>query len=83
VEAIQKVLKLWGTAPQETLYIGDSPSDITETRECGVPIVSAAWAETANAEKLGALQPDWLFSDLTEFAGFMKRLIRNPDSLSM
>lgn len=83
VEAIQKVLKLGRLAPRECVYIGDSPSDITETRECGVPIVSAAWAGTSSTEELIALKPDWLFTNLADFSVFMKALIQNPHRLSL
>lgn len=72
VEAIRHVLNQFGCAPEESLYIGDSPSDIVECREVGVPIVSAAWAGTANIEQLRALKPDWLFTSIADFSTFIK-----------
>lgn len=75
VEAIQNVLAQFGLAPEESMYVGDSPSDIIESREVRVPVVSAAWAETADQEELAALQPDWLFTDVQEFTQFLKQAI--------
>ncbi|WP_082562424.1 HAD family hydrolase [Paenibacillus sp. Root444D2] len=80
VEAIKNVLNQLGVAPVECIYVGDSPSDIIESREVGVPIVSAAWAETTNQEELLALHPDWLFADVKEFTQFIKQTIENEVS---
>lgn len=73
VEAITNVLKQLGVAPEECIYVGDSPSDIIESREVGVPVVAAAWAETTDPEELLTLQPDWLFTEVKEFTEFIKQ----------
>lgn len=36
----------------EIIYVGDAPSDITASRETGIAIVAAAWAETDEPELL-------------------------------
>jgi phosphoglycolate phosphatase-like HAD superfamily hydrolase len=77
VEAIKHVLQHLGVAPSESIYVGDSPSDILESREARVPIVSAAWAETTNLAELLALQPDWLFTEVSEFTQFIQQTIKN------
>lgn len=58
VEALRAILSSWELFPQEAVYIGDAPSDITASRAVGVPVVAAAWAATADATALGAGQPD-------------------------
>jgi len=60
VEALRQLLRSWGLAPQEAVYIGDAPSDVSAARAAGVPVVAAAWADTADPEALQALRPDAL-----------------------
>jgi phosphoglycolate phosphatase/pyrophosphatase PpaX len=71
-EGIKAILNVWeDLAKDEVIYIGDAPSDITACREAGIPIVAAAWAETAEPEKLIPLQPDELFYTVPEFAAWL------------
>jgi len=55
----------------EVIYLGDAPSDITACREAGISIIAAAWAETAEPEKLIALHPDELFYTVNDFAEWL------------
>ncbi|MFC4099096.1 HAD family hydrolase [Paenibacillus xanthanilyticus] len=73
VQGIANVLQRLGAAPDETLYVGDAPSDIDASREAGVPIVSAAWAETADPEQLSAKAPDHLFTSVADFRTYLER----------
>ncbi|TYP74500.1 HAD family hydrolase [Paenibacillus methanolicus] len=73
VQGIEHVLKRLGIAPDEAIYVGDAPSDIDASREAGVPIVSAAWAETAESELLSAKAPDRLFTSVAEFRAYVER----------
>lgn len=67
-QGIKAILNKWNDlAKDEVIYIGDAPSDITACREAGIPIVAAAWAETAEPEKLIPLHPDALFYSVPEF----------------
>ncbi|WP_379137157.1 HAD family hydrolase [Paenibacillus sp. sgz500958] len=75
VEGIQNVLRQLGLAPEECIYVGDSPSDIIESREVRVPVVAAAWAETTQIEELTALKPGWLFKNTQEFMQFIKQAV--------
>jgi len=59
----------------EVIYVGDAPSDITACRQVGIPIIAAAWAETAEPEKLIPLQPDELFYDVPTFAKWLESKI--------
>ncbi|HEX2533442.1 MAG TPA: HAD family hydrolase [Chitinophagaceae bacterium] len=76
-EGIQEVLDRFSDIPkEEIIYVGDAPSDITASRKAGIPVVAAAWAETAEPEQLKALQPDALFYSLADFATWLIARIR-------
>ncbi len=67
-EGIQIVLdKLTDINKDEIIYIGDAPSDITASRKVGIPVVVAAWAKTAELERLQELKPDELFYTIKTF----------------
>jgi phosphoglycolate phosphatase-like HAD superfamily hydrolase len=67
-KGIKAILSQWADLDKsEVFYIGDAPSDVTACREAGIPIVGAAWAETAEPEKLAAMKPDYMFSTVQEF----------------
>ena len=53
---------------EETVYVGDAASDITDSRKVGVAGIAAAWARTANAGELEKENPDELFYTVAEFA---------------
>lgn len=59
----------------EIIYVGDAPSDITASRKVGVPVVAAAWAETAEPETLKELQPDEIFYTIAEFSTWLQNRI--------
>jgi phosphoglycolate phosphatase/pyrophosphatase PpaX len=71
IEAIQLILDKFSVKKDEVVYVGDSPGDITESREAGVPVVAAAWAETAKRDKLKELQPDEIFYIVQDFAKWL------------
>lgn len=71
-EGINAVLNsLNGIDKSEIIYVGDAPSDIQACRKVGIPIVSVAWADSANAEKLSSLHPDALFDSIDQFSAWM------------
>lgn len=71
-KGIQAILDIWnGIAHDEIVYIGDAPSDVTACRQVGIPIVAAAWAETAEPELLVPLNPDYIFYTVDEFAQWL------------
>lgn len=55
----------------EVIYVGDAPSDIIASRKVGIPVVAAAWAGTAEPEKLKELKPDELFYTIEEFKDWL------------
>ena len=71
-EGIQIILNsLKDIKSNEVIYVGDAPSDILASRKVGVPIVAAAWADTAEPEKLKELQPDELFYTIKDFKNWL------------
>jgi phosphoglycolate phosphatase/pyrophosphatase PpaX len=71
IAGIRKVLNRLNADINESLYIGDAPSDIIYCKEIGIPIGAAAWAETANPEQLLTLKPDWIFYTVAEFRAWV------------
>lgn len=75
-EGIQMVLEAWpGIEKEEVIYVGDAPSDISASRQAGIAVIAAAWAETAEPEKLVPLQPDGMFYSVEEFALWLQQRI--------
>lgn len=72
VEGIAGVLEKLGVSPEAAVYVGDSPSDVTASREAGVQVVAAAWAETAEPEKLSTMKPDAMCRTIEEFAQYAR-----------
>ncbi len=69
---IQKVMEEWKHLDNdEMLYVGDAPSDIIASREAGIPVVAAAWAATAEPEKLIPLAPDEIFYSIPTFTDWL------------
>lgn len=75
VQGIQNVLNRFGLHPDEAIYVGDTPSDIVTAREAKVGIIAAAWAETADCERLQAQHPDEMFRTMQEFSDYIRSRI--------
>ena len=76
VEGINAVLQQWKDLDKTSVvYVGDSPGDINASRKAGIPVVAAAWAETAEPEKLRALNPDHIFYSIDEFNDWLMSMI--------
>jgi phosphoglycolate phosphatase/pyrophosphatase PpaX len=73
-QGIKDVLERLHISPQESMYIGDTPSDITASRDAGVPVIAAAWAETANREQLQAFHPDEMFTTIEDFKRYVEKI---------
>ena len=65
-ECLRNVLHKFNHLPDESVYIGDMPSDITACREVSLPIYSAVWAETTRLPKLESLRPDKIVHSVEE-----------------
>ena len=71
-EGIQIILdSLPEIKKEEFIYVGDAPSDIIASRKVGIPIIAAAWAETAEPETLKELNPDELFYNIQDFTTWL------------
>ncbi|MBS1659764.1 MAG: HAD family hydrolase [Bacteroidetes bacterium] len=78
-QGIAAVLAQWSDLNKNSiLYVGDAPSDITASRKAGIPVIAAAWAQTAEPEKLLAQQPDQIFYTINAFADWLQSLL--PDT---
>lgn len=56
---------------KEILYVGDSPGDITASRKAHIKVVAAAWASTAEPDKLKKLEPDEIFYSVEDFSKWL------------
>jgi phosphoglycolate phosphatase/pyrophosphatase PpaX len=63
--------RLSGIKKEEIIYVGDAPADIIASRKAGIAVVAAAWADTAEPEKLKELRPDKLFSTIEDFSHWL------------
>jgi phosphoglycolate phosphatase-like HAD superfamily hydrolase len=71
-EGIQNILDLFKDIHKnEVIYVGDAPSDITASRKVGVPVVAAAWAESAEPANLKKLLPDMFFDNIKDFSDWL------------
>ncbi len=69
---IEQLVQSFGTVTkEETIYVGDSPSDMEDSRKAGVVAVAAAWAPTAKRDELEKEQPDELFLTVSDFAEWL------------
>jgi phosphoglycolate phosphatase/pyrophosphatase PpaX len=70
-EGIRRVLEKFGVAPEETLYVGDAPSDISSARELSCHVASAAWASTAERGALEKMNPGMVFYNVKTLAEYL------------
>ena len=67
-QGIERVLNYFNEfEKEEFIYVGDAPSDITASRKVGIPVVSVAWAQLVDLEKLKELKPNEIFEDVNKF----------------
>lgn len=55
----------------EIIYVGDAPSDIIACNQVGISVIAAAWAETAEPERLSELKPDEIFYSINDFTNWI------------
>ena len=71
-QGMQLILNLFTDIKNdEVIYVGDTPGDIRASRKVGIPAIAAAWADTAEPEKLIALKPDEIFYTITDFTKWL------------
>ena len=74
-EGIRRVLKQFRLKEEEAVYVGDAPSDIQSARTAGIPVISAAWAPSAEQEVLLSLKPDRIFYSVADFRSYLDSLM--------
>ena len=72
-EGIRAVLEKFRLAPSEALYVGDTASDIVSSRNAGIPVAAAAWAQTAELSELRRNRPDLLFTTVAELHAYLQK----------
>lgn len=71
-EGIQNVIDYFRPITvNEMIYVGDAPGDIIASRQVGIAVIAAAWAATAEREKLIVLKPDEIFHTINEFTDWL------------
>ncbi len=76
-ESISKLLEKYAIKKEEFYYIGDAPSDIMACREVGVSCLSAAWSNSADIENLKAINPDFIFYNISDLMIFFEAALLN------
>jgi len=71
-EHIKQVLELWQYFPEEVAYVGDIAYDVKAAKEAGVLSISALWAETAQVQKVLAMNPAFAFDNVESFIEWIK-----------
>jgi phosphoglycolate phosphatase/pyrophosphatase PpaX len=76
VAAIRNILTQHQLVPkQSVIYVGDSPSDIEASKKVGIPVVAAAWADSADSQLLDKLEPNALFHSVHDFSEWLEQRI--------
>lgn len=71
ISGIKSVLQHFQVEAKDCLYVGDAPSDVIYCKEIGIPIAGAAWASTADAGTLQALNAEWIFESVKDFQSWL------------
>ena len=74
-EGLKSILERFRLTPQEAIYVGDAPGDISAAREASIRILSAAWASTIDKMKLKELRPDEIFYNIEDFKTYLTQKI--------
>ena len=81
VTGLSEVLEGFGIRPEEALYIGDMPSDITAAREVGMPICAAAWCPDTDITALVREHPDHLRCSVSDLEKLLHALAEDKQPL--
>jgi pyrophosphatase PpaX len=64
-EPVTRAIELLGSAPAETVFVGDSPYDLVAGRAAGVATAAVAWGPFSRAD-LEAESPDYWVDDAAQ-----------------
>lgn len=62
----------WGVEAATVVSVGDAPSDVTAARSAGIVAAGAAWASTADPDRVTRAGPDALFLAVAEFSDWLR-----------
>jgi phosphoglycolate phosphatase len=63
--SIRKIMKQWGTAPYQMIYVGDELRDIEACKKLGVPIIAVTWGYDS-PQLLHTGDPDYVVNSPAE-----------------
>ncbi|MBQ4142851.1 MAG: HAD family hydrolase [Thermoguttaceae bacterium] len=70
-QGLTRILEHFGLSPEEAVYVGDAPSDVTACREVGIPILGAAWASTAETDDISVWNPNAVLHSVAELRAWL------------
>lgn len=70
---IKQIISDFSLSKQDVIYVGDTVSDIMSSRRAGVSAVAAAWAETADLEKLENAMPTYLARSIQDLQCWIEK----------
>ncbi|KLU61536.1 pyrophosphatase PpaX [Peptococcaceae bacterium CEB3] len=72
---IRRVLEIWGSAPADVAYLGDTPHDMKDSREVGTISLAAAWSGTARAAGISATEATATFAEVRDFIRWIEESV--------
>lgn len=73
---IGEIVRDWGLAPRETVYVGDTATDVEEAAAAGVISVAACWSDFSDSAALKAAEPDALFESVNDLRVWLSNSAR-------
>jgi phosphoglycolate phosphatase-like HAD superfamily hydrolase len=80
-EGIQKAANFLKIDPSNSMYIGDSPSDIEAAHRAGAISVAVTWDPHSNQEALAAQNPHYMIGHPSEIIRICKECVEMKKSL--
>jgi HAD superfamily hydrolase (TIGR01549 family) len=80
-EGIQKAANFLKIDPRNTMYLGDSPSDIEAAHRAGAISVAVTWDPHANQEALAAQNPHYMINHPSEIIRIYRECVEMKKSL--
>ncbi|MFA6989299.1 MAG: HAD family hydrolase [Candidatus Gastranaerophilaceae bacterium] len=71
-ECIKKIIQKWDIDPEKIYYVGDSHTDIIDSKTAGVNPIAVSWASTANYQKLVEQNPHLIFTKIEDFKNWIE-----------
>ncbi len=66
-ECIKRILDKWAIEAHKVFYVGDTHTDILDSKEVGVLPIAVSWASTSDHQKLLEYDPHLIFSKIDDF----------------